>query len=50
MPDEPTLILRSAKTCRPSIWNDDDYDVLSEDKVVGLIFKMAAFRKTWLRE
>jgi len=40
MADVPTLIFKSAKTSRPSgIWSDDDYDVLSEGKVVGRIFK-----------
>jgi hypothetical protein len=37
------LILKRASASRPSgEWNDDDYDVLSEGKVVGRIMKAAA--------
>jgi hypothetical protein len=37
------LILKRASASRPSgEWNDDDYDVLSDGKVVGRILKAAA--------
>jgi hypothetical protein len=37
------LILKRASASRPSDeWNDDDYDVLSDGKVVGRIMKAAA--------
>jgi hypothetical protein len=40
---EEKLILKRASASRPSgEWNDDDYDVLSDAKVVGRIFKSAA--------
>jgi hypothetical protein len=38
-----TLILKHASVSRPSgEWNDDDYDVLNDGKVVGRILKAAA--------
>jgi hypothetical protein len=40
---EERLILKRASVSRPSgEWKDDDYDVLSDGKVVGRIFKAAA--------
>jgi hypothetical protein len=37
------LILKRASASRPSgEWNDDDYDVLADDVVVGRIFHAAA--------
>jgi len=34
-----SLILKRASTSRPSSeWNDDDFDVLTDDTVVGRIF------------
>jgi hypothetical protein len=37
------LILKRASASRPSgEWNDDDYDVLADDVVVGRIFNAAA--------
>ena len=37
------LILKRASASRPSgEWNDDDYDVLKDGKVVGRIMKAAA--------
>jgi hypothetical protein len=40
---EEKLILKRASLSRPSgEWKDDDYDVLSDGKVVGRIFKAAA--------
>ena len=37
------LVLKRASTSRPSgEWNDDDYDVLAVDVVVGRIMKAAA--------
>jgi hypothetical protein len=39
----PSLILKRASASRPSgEWNDDDYDVLADDVVVGRIMKAAA--------
>ena len=38
-----TLILKRALASRPSgEWNDDDFDVLADDVVVGRIMKAAA--------
>jgi hypothetical protein len=40
-----TLILKSASVSRPSgEWDDDDFDVLADDIVVGRIMKTAARR------
>jgi hypothetical protein len=40
---EAKLILKRASVSRPSgEWNDDDYDVLSDGKVVGRILNAAA--------
>jgi hypothetical protein len=40
---EEKLILKRASASRPSgEWKDDDYDVLSDGKVVGRILKAAA--------
>jgi hypothetical protein len=40
---EAKLILKRASASRPSgEWNDDDYDVLSDAKVVGRILNAAA--------
>jgi hypothetical protein len=37
------LVLKRASASRPSgEWNDDDFDVLAEDAVVGRIFKAHA--------
>jgi hypothetical protein len=37
------LILKRASVSRPSgLWNDDDFDVIAEGKVVGRIFNAAA--------
>jgi hypothetical protein len=37
------LILKRASASRPSAeWNDDDYDVLTDDEVVGRIFNANA--------
>ena len=37
------LILKRASASRPSgEWSDDDYDVLTDDEVVGRIFKANA--------
>ena len=39
----PPLILKRASACRPSgEWNDDDFDVLADGTVIGLIFKANA--------
>ena len=41
--DRDYLVLKRASTSRPSgEWNDDDYDVLAVDVVVGRIMKAAA--------
>jgi hypothetical protein len=40
---EEKLILKRASASRPSgEWNDDDYDVLSDGKVIGRILRAAA--------
>jgi hypothetical protein len=40
-----TLILKRASTSRPSgQWQDEDYDVLADGKVVGRIFLSANSR------
>jgi hypothetical protein len=40
---EEKLILKRASASRPSgEWNNDDYDVLSDGKVIGRIMKAAA--------
>jgi hypothetical protein len=46
------LILKPASASRPSgEWNDDDFDVLANDEVVGRIFKVnaVAFGYHWDR-
>jgi len=37
-----SLILKRASASRSGEWSDDDYDVLSDDIVVGRIFNAAA--------
>jgi hypothetical protein len=37
------LVLKRASESRPSgVWNDDDYDVLADDTVVGRILNVHA--------
>jgi hypothetical protein len=41
--DKDYLLLKRASASRPSgEWNDDDYDVLADGKVVGRILKVNA--------
>jgi len=41
--DKDYLILKRASASRPSgNWNEDDFDVLASDEVVGRIFKVHA--------
>ena len=40
------LLLKRAKLSRPSgQWQDEDYDVLSDDKVVGRIYEQGGVRE-----
>ena len=45
------LVLKHASASRPSgKWDDDDYDVLADDAVVGRIFKVnaAPVGRSWM--
>jgi len=45
------LILKRASASRPSgQWNDDDYDVLADDAVVGRAATSAGGRFLWRRD